>query len=121
MSYRSRLQLTRVAYCIVSYDAGYSSSFSHNQTISWDTCTKYVIKNGTVDLKYVNEVKHTVNQSYVDIIEQKHKGYLHILYRYTITALGSEASFADIEDSINKKSRVHLESRMSQPNPKTSK
>ena len=57
--------------------------------------------------------KRSGSTSYVDLIEERHPGYLHFLYRYAIRTYGAKSGFSLLASVMNEKSDTPGESRMS--------
>ena len=110
LKYKERMRIARAASRLIAYDNGFISEFSVTSILRWDKEVLRKVKDGVGTNLITNHIRH-VPKKYVDIIEERHPGYLHYLYRKAIKLKGPKASFLQLSVAMNNISNITSETR----------
>ena len=105
-----RVRISRAAARLVAYDNGYTAEFSYSTLKTWDDTVYDSIITG----KMASDVctpPRAHRASLVDKTEANYPGYLHDLYRESISIKGATSSFAELADQMNALSRRTSDNR----------
>lgn len=110
---KKRKRIARAACRQVAYDYGYATELSSSMLPQWEGRLHSAIDTGAVDSSssHPNPLspRHCGKQSYCDMIEAEHPGYLRELFRYAQRTNGAKATFKELADTMNLKSEIEGE------------
>ena len=92
---------------MVAYDNGYLREFGTTSIKRWDTEVLVNTKKGVSSI-LVGKGKYKQITKYTDQIEEDSPSYLHYLFCHAIDTKGPKASFAELANSMNDKSKILL-------------
>ena len=120
---KKRKRIARAACRQVAYDYGYATELSSSMLPQWEGRLHVAIDTGLgteVDpssslssSSSPNPLspRHCGKQSYCEMIETQHPGYLRELFRYAQRTKGAKATFKELADTMNLKSEIEGELR----------
>ena len=74
--------------------------------MTWNSEIKSHLKIGDTSVELYLKNKSGESISYVDVLQKKHPGYLHEIFRYYIDTIGAKASFSVILLCMSERSCV---------------
>ena len=109
---KRRKRIARAACRQVAYDYGYQKELAAAMLPKWESLLHNAIDTGEVsDSQNPLSPQHSGTKAYCQKVEETHPGYLRELFRYAQRTKGAKATFKELADTMNLKSKVAGETR----------
>ena len=110
LAYSEKIRIASSAARQIAYDYGYQKEPVATTVMKWGTKLDEGVLDGTTNPLHAN---HSGPTAVTDKLEEEHPGYLHFLYRYTMSVIGAKGTFDEITEIMNERSNTPVELRPS--------
>ena len=110
LTYSTRQQIFEAACKLTAYDYGFKKPFATKQIPKWEEKLHSAIDCGVhASSTFANPLAptHKGSVSYTDALDEENPGYIRTLFRYAQKVKGVLATFGELAETMNEKSRTN--------------